>query len=92
MDVVDARFNYFSSIDEIKDYLINLKNNSKKDIVCLKIKSNVNFYIYNNKGLILPKFIIKYNYISTINLKQQFPDFISIYDESNYESCSKIEK
>ena len=85
VDVVDARFNYFSSIDEIKDYLINLKNNSKKDIVCLKIKSNVNFYIYNNKGLILPKFIIKYNYISTINLNQQFSDFISIYDESNSE-------
>ena len=89
VEVHDARFNYFSSIDEIKNYLINLKNNSKKDIICLKIKYNVNFYIYNNKGLILPKYIIKYNYKKSHN-----SDFISCYEENelNLEFNSVNEK
>ena len=79
VEVIDARFNYFSSIEEIKSYLINLKNNSKKDIICLKIKYNVNFYIYNNKDLILPKYIIKYNY-----KKNENSDFISCYEENEF--------
>ena len=83
IEIIDARFNYFNSIEDIKNYLINLKNNSKKDIVCVKVKYNVNFYIYNNKGLILPKYIIKYNY-----KKSEF-DFISNYD-INEENIIKL--
>ena len=75
VEIIDARFNYFNSIEDIKNYLINLKNNSKKDIVCVKMKYNVNFYIYTNKGLILPKYIIKYNY-----KKSEISDFISNYE------------
>ena len=82
VEVIDARFNYFGCIEEIKNYLVNLKSNSKKDIICLKVKYNVNFYIYNNKGLILPKFLIKYNYIKSEN-----DDFIDCY-ESNSENLS----
>jgi hypothetical protein len=77
VEVIDARFNFFNSIEEIKSYLVNLKSNSNKDIICLKIKSNVNFYIYNNRGLILPKYIIKYNF-----LKSKNSDFISCYSNN----------
>ena len=83
VDIIDARFNYFSSIEEIKNYLINLKSNSKKDIICLKIKYNVNFYIYNNKGIILPKYLIKYNYIKSDNSV-----FISCYEENENETAN----
>ena len=81
VETIDARFNYFSSIEEIKNYLINLKHNSKKDIICLRIKNNVNFYIYSNKALILPKYIIKYNY-----LKSEKFDFISCYETDDFEN------
>ena len=74
VETIDARFNYFGSMEDIKNYLINLKRNSKKDVVCLKIKYDVNFYIYNNKGLILPKYIIKYNYTNSEN-----SGFVSCY-------------
>ena len=77
VEVIDARFNFFNSIEEIKSYLVNLKSNSNKDIICLKIKSNVNFYIYNNRGLILPKYIIKYNFLKSNN-----SDFISCYSNN----------
>ena len=81
VETIDARFNYFSSIEEIKNYLINLKNNSKKDIIRLRIKNTVNFYIYTNKGLILPKYLIKYNYI-----KSESSDLISCYETNENET------
>ena len=81
VETIDARFNYFSSIEEIKNYLINLKNNSKKDIIRLRIKNTVNFYIYTNKGLILPKYLIKYNYI-----KSESSDLISCYETKENET------
>lgn len=65
IEVIDARFNFFFTIKEIKNYLINLKSNSTKDIICLKIRNHINFYYYTSKGLFLPKYIIKYNYEST---------------------------
>lgn len=64
IEVIDARFNFFFTIKEIKNYLINLKSNSTKDIICLKIRNNINFYYYTSKGLFLPKYIIYYNYES----------------------------
>ena len=78
MEVIDGRFNFFSSLDEIKNYLINLKSNSSKDIVCLKIKKNVNFYYYTNRGLIQPKYIIEYNYKTLYGLK-----YISSFEKSH---------
>ena len=84
VEIIDARFNYFNSIEDIKNYLMNLKYNSKKDIICVKIKYNVNFYIYNNKGLILPKYIIKYIY-----KKSENSDFISCY-EINEENSTNL--
>ena len=98
IDVIDGRFNYFNSINEIKNYLINLKSNSNKDIICLKIKNNVNFFYYTNKGLIYPKYIIEYNYKKSIYaLKNEF-NFISSFEknvnfneenEKLFNTCSK---
>ena len=64
IEVIDARFNFFFTIEEIKNYLINLKSNSTKDIICLKIRNNINFYYCTSKGLFLPKYIIHYKYES----------------------------
>ena len=84
IEFIDGKYNFFSSIEEIKNYLINLKSNSNKDIICLKLKNNINFYYYTNKGMIQPKYIIEYNYKEIkdkYNLKEGF-NFISSFDKS----------
>ena len=98
IDVIDGRYNYFSSINEIKNYLINLKGNSNKDIICLKIKNNINVYYYTNKGLIYPKYIIEYNYNENeyslnneFNFKSSYENNL-VFNEENenlFNICSK---
>ena len=100
IEVIDGRYNFFSSLKEIKNYLLNLKGNSNKDIICLKLKNNINFYYYTNKGLFQPKYIIKYNYKEKKEkycIKKGF-NFISSFDkvinysddnEKLFNSCSR---
>ena len=100
VEVIDGRFNFFFSIQEIKSYLINLKSNSTKEIICLKLKNNVNIYYYNNRGLIHPKYIIEYNYKTLqnnfflngeINRVSSFDEQINFNEENEklYNTCAK---
>ena len=100
IEIIDCRCNFFSSMKEIKNYLINLKSNSNKDIVCLKLKNNINFYYYTNKGLFQPKYIIEYNYKEikdkygikeVFNFKSSFDRIIKYTDEKEklFNTCSR---
>ena len=81
IEVIDARFNFFFTIKEIKNYLINLKSNSTKDIICLKIRNNINFYYYTSKGLFLPKYIIHYNYESKDDEYNTIDNYLKSFED-----------
>ena len=100
IEIIDGRYNFFSSLEEIQNYLINLKSNTYKDIICLKLKNNIKFYYYTNKGLIQPKYIIEYNYkrnkdiyslAESFNFISSFENLINFNDEKEklFNICSR---